>query len=321
MKTGLAALAALMFLASCSETGKTSPQPSPQASAQPTQSAPAKINDPAPATAPKIDSQRAMKYVREVVAFGARPIGSTAHKKLEDYILAQLKGDQVESDTFEAKTPAGTFPMRNIIAKYPGTKDGIIVVGSHYDTLYGRNHFVGANDGGATTGLLLELANHLRGKKLDGYSVWLVWFDGEEAVQHWSDTDSVYGSKHLAVKWESDGTLKKIKAFLLADMIGDADLDILRDDNSAPWLEDLVLQAASNLGYQSHFFQYETAVEDDHLPFARKGVPVADIIDLDYGYNNSLHHTDQDTLDKLSPKSLQISGDVVLESIRLLNLR
>jgi Zn-dependent M28 family amino/carboxypeptidase len=288
-----------------------SPQPGP---------APATAVPAPAANAPRIDAQRAMKYVREVVAFGARPIGSPAHKRLENYILAQLKGDQVESDEFTAQTPAGAFPMRNIIAKYPGTKDGIIVIGSHYDTLYGRPTFVGANDGGATTGLLLELANHLRGKR-EGYSVWLVWLDGEEAVKHWSATDSIYGSRHLAEQWQKDGTLKKIKAFLLTDMIGDADLDIQHDQNSTPWLEDMVFKAASNLGYQSHFFATETMVEDDHLPFKQAGVPVADIIDIDYGYGNALHHSDQDTLDKLSPKSLKISGDVVLETVRLLDQR
>ncbi len=261
-----------------------------------------------------------MKYVREVVAFGPRPIGSPAHKKLENYLLAQLKGDEVESDEFTAQTPAGAFPMHNIIAKYPGTKDGIIVIGSHYDTLYDRPKFVGANDGGATTGLLLELANHLRGKR-QGYSVWLVWFDGEEAMRHWSAEDSLYGSKHLAEKWQKDGTLKKVKAFLLTDMIGDADLDIQRDEYSTGWLEDLVYKAASNLGHQSHFFSTQTAIEDDHLPFQRAGVPVADIIDIDYGYGNALHHTDQDTLDKVSPKSLKIAGDVVLETVRLLDQR
>ena len=322
MKIGVAALAGMMLLASCSGESPSRAKPGAVEAATPAaQPAPAAPGDPAPASAPRVDPQRAMKYVRDVVAFGARPVGSPAHKKLEDYILAQLKGDQVEVDAFRAQTPEGAFEMRNIIARFPGTKDGIIVVGSHYDTLYGRPKFVGANDGGATTGLLLELAHQLRGKKLDGYSVWLVWFDGEEALRHWSDTDSVYGSKHLAEKWQADGTLKKIKAFLLTDMIGDSELDIQRDQNSTPWLEDLVYQAASNLGYQSHFFQLETAVEDDHLPFAKRGVPVADIIDLDYGYNNALHHTDQDTLDKVSPKSLQISGDVVLEGIRLLNQR
>lgn len=311
--------AALLLMSGCAQQKGSGPSPAEAASPVP-QSHFSEAASASQGTAPHIDGQRAMKYVREVVGFGARPIGSPAHKKLQDYILAQLKGDQVETDDFTAQTPAGSFPMKNIIAKFPGTKDGIIVIGSHYDTLYGRPKFVGANDGGATTGLLLELAHHLRGTR-QGYSVWLVWFDGEEAVQHWSASDSLYGSKHLAAKWQKDGTVKKIKAFLLTDMIGDADLDIQRDQNSTPWLEDLVYKAATNLGYQSHFFEIQTAIEDDHLPFKQAGVPVADIIDLDYGYLNALHHTDQDTLDKVSPKSLEISGDVVLETVRLLDQR
>ncbi|MFI5106385.1 MAG: M28 family metallopeptidase, partial [Terriglobales bacterium] len=176
-----------------------------------------------------------------------------------------------------------------------------------------------ANDGGSSAGLLLELARQFRGKKLDGYSVWLVWFDGEEAIRHWSPTDSVYGSRHLAAKWAKEGTLKKIQAFLLLDMIGDADLNIERDSNSAPWLEDVIYKAATGLGYQSHFFGRANELEDDHLPFARAGVPVADLIDYNYGPNNSYWHTPQDTMDKLSPQSLEIVGSVVLETIRLLN--
>ncbi len=320
MARTLVLLVASLLLALCGCTqGSGNPKTS-TTEARLTQPPPAPATADPGGSAPKIDGERAMKYVREVVAFGPRPIGSPAHKKLENYILAQLKGDEVESDEFTAQTPAGAFPMHNIIAKFPGPKDGIIVIASHYDTLYGRPRFLGANDGGATTGLLLELAHHLRGKR-QGYSVWLVWFDGEEAVRHWTANDSIYGSKHLAEKWQKDGTLKKIKAFLLTDMIGDADLDILRDDGSTAWLEDLVGRAATDVGYQSHFFAYETAVEDDHTPFARAGVPVADLIDFDYGYHNALWHTDQDTLDKLSPKSLKIVGDVVLESVRLLDQR
>ena len=148
--------------------------------------------------------------------------------------------------------------------------------------------FVGANDGAATTGLLIEMANHLRGPKLEGYSVWLVFFDGEEAIKSWSRSDSTYGSRHLAAKWQNDGTLKRIKAFILADMIGDRDLDIQRDTFSTPWLLDLIKQAATKYGYQSHFFTNETGVEDDHLAFVQRGVPVADVIDIDYGPNNSL---------------------------------
>ena len=138
---------------------------------------------------------------------------------------------------------------------------------------------------------------------------------------NWSDTDSLYGTKQLAQKWQQDGTAKKIKAFIVLDMIGDADLDIQREGNSTPWLEDLIYQAASRLGYQSHFFAQAVPVEDDHLPFARVGVPVADIIDIDYGYNNAYHHTTEDTLDKLSSRSLQIVGDTVMQAIRLIEQR
>jgi glutaminyl-peptide cyclotransferase len=270
---------------------------------------------------PSIDADRAMKYVREIVAFGPRPVGSPNHKKLEDYIYKQLKGDTVEDDAFVADTPEGKFPVRNIIAKYPGTKDGIIVIAGHYDTNYPLKDsgYVGANDGGSSTAILLEIANQLRDKKRDGYSVWLVWTDGEEAVKTWSDTDSVYGTRHLAERWEKDGTLKQIKAFLLEDMIGDADLNVDKDANSTPSLESIVYQAATRLGYQSHFFARTIGVEDDHLPFMKRGVPCADLIDLDYGYNNVFHHTPQDTVDKLSPKSLQIVGSVTLETVRLVD--
>ena len=262
--------------------------------------------------------------MKETVAFGERPVGSANHKKLEDYITSHLKGDDVEDDAFVADTPAGKLPVRNIIAKYPGSRDGIIVIAGHYDTNYPLQGtgYVGANDGGSTTALLLELANQLRGEKRDGYSVWLVWTDGEEAIKQWSDTDSVYGTRHLAEKWQNNGTLKKIKAFLLTDMIGDADLNIDRDQRSTGWLEDLVLQAATRLGYQSHLFDRTIGgLGDDHIPFVERGVPCADLIDLDYGYNNVFHHTPQDTLDKLDPNSLQIVGSVVLETVRLLNAR
>jgi glutaminyl-peptide cyclotransferase len=269
--------------------------------------------------APTVNSARAMQYVKDIVAIGSRAPGSPGHKKEQSYIAAHLKGDTVEHDTFTAKTPAGEFPLDNIIAKYPGTKDCIIVVGSHYDTNYPLKNYVGANDGGSTSGLLLELANHLRGKKREGCSVWLAWFDGEEAFDKWSASDSLYGSKHLAEKWRSDGTAKKIRALILLDMIGDADLNVDRDDNSDSKLLDLIRDTAAQLGYQSFFFARELAIEDDHLPFKNVGVPVADLIDFDYGYNNSFHHTSQDTLDKLSPKSLQIIGDVVLATIQRLD--
>jgi len=183
-------------------------------------------------------------------------------------------------------------------------------------------NYVGANDGGSSSALLLEMANQLRGKKREGYGVWLLWDDAEESMKlPWDDPESLYGVRHLAEKWQADGTLKKMKAFLLEDMIGDADLHIEREVNSTTWLEDLIGQAATRDGYQSHFFAREMAVTDDHMPFLQRGLPSADLIDFDYGYNNVFWHTTQDTLDKLSPKSLAIVGTVTLETVRMLDQR
>jgi len=308
--------------ASSSSSAFAAASASASASAEATSSALAPAaSDNAPL--PHIDAKRAFEYTREVTAFGERYMGNENHKKLERYIVDHLKGDPVEDDAFTADTVEGKFPVRNIIAKFPGAKDGIIVIMGHYDTNYWLRGtgYVGANDGGSSTAILLEFANQLRGKKRDGYSVWLVWTDGEEAVKTWSDTDSLYGARHLAEKWEKDGTLKKIKALMVMDMIGDADLDIDRNTSSTPWLLDLIYAAAERGGYQSHFYAREGAIEDDHLPFAKRGVPNADVIDLDYGYNNVFHHTPQDTMDKLSPQSLEIVGNTILETIHLLDQR
>jgi len=285
--------------------------------------APPESAAPDSAPLPQIDSKRAFQYIKEIVAFGARPVGSENHKKLEIYITSHLKGDQVEDDAFTADTAEGKFPIRNIIAKYPGTKDGIIVILGHYDTNYPLRNtgYVGANDGGSSTAILLEYANQLRGKKRDGYSVWLVWTDGEEAMKQWSETDSLYGTRHLAEKWEKDGTLKKIKALFVMDMIADADLNIDRDANSTPWLSNVMYEAAERSGVQSHYYARTGGIEDDHLPFVKRGVPSLDVIDLEYGYDNVYHHTPQDTLDKISPRSLEIVGNTTLEAIRMLDQR
>jgi Zn-dependent M28 family amino/carboxypeptidase len=218
--------------------------------------------------------------------------------------------------------------MRNFIVRYPGKKSGVIVLGSHYETNYPLRsiHFVGANDGASTTGLLMAIGDRLHaattdGRKLDGYSVWLVFFDGEEAFYTWSRSDSTYGSRHLAAKWGRDGTLGQIKAFILADMIGDKDLDIQRETSSTGWLVALAGQAARKFGYERYFFKQDMPVEDDHLAFLERGVPSIDVIDLDYGPGNSYHHTAQDTMDKVSARSLTIVGDVFMEMIRQINSR
>jgi len=280
------------------------------------------------APAEHFNGQRAYEYARQFVAIGPRWPTGPGHTKAEAFLRAHFAHDQLEEDTFTADTPAGPIAMRNFIVRFPGKKDGAIVLATHYETNYPlRNiNFVGANDGAATTGLLMAIADHLRpqvagGGKLDGYSVWLVFFDGEEAIQEWSDSDSTYGSRHLAARWGRDGTLGRIKAFVLTDMIGDKDLDIQRETRSTGWLVDLVAQAAKKYGYERYFFRQQEAVDDDHLAFVRRGVPSIDIIDLDYGPNDSYHHTVEDTLDKISPRSLAIDGDVILETIRQIGQR
>jgi len=267
------------------------------------------------------NGDKALNYAREFVAIGPRWPTSPGHLKAEQFLRDHLKHDNVEEDTFTANTPIGPVAMRNFIVRFPGKKDGVIVLSTHYETNYPLRtiNFVGANDGASTTGLLMAIADQLRGKTLDGYSIWFVFFDGEEAIQTWSASDSTYGSRHLAAKWGRDGTLGKIKAFMLADMIGDKDLDIERETRSTGWLVDLVRQAAHKYGYDRYFFQTEEAVEDDHLAFLDRGVPSIDVIDLDYGPNNSYHHTAQDTLDKVSAHSLTIDGDVFLETIKEIN--
>jgi glutaminyl-peptide cyclotransferase len=216
--------------------------------------------------------------------------------------------------------------MHNYIVRYPGKKDGVIVLASHYETNYPLKDigFVGANDGACTTALLIAIGEYFRAHPPEGYSVWLVFDDGEEAIREWSASDSLYGTRHLAAKWSGDGTLKKIKAFIVADMIGDKDLNVDRDSNSTPALLDMLGQAAKETGHSSYVFKYPTQVEDDHLPFKMRGVPVLDIIDIDYGPHNSktpdgFHHTAEDTIDKISAHSLQISADLFMQMIRLLD--
>jgi Zn-dependent M28 family amino/carboxypeptidase len=265
------------------------------------------------ASAAGFSGASAFDYTKRAVEMGARPSGSPANLKLQAFILTDLKkrGAEVSEDAFTATTPRGPVAMKNIIAKFPGKSGKAIVVTGHFDTKYfASGKFVGASDGGSSTGLLLELAQVLQGQKRTD-DVYVVFFDGEEAVGDWSDTDSLYGSRHLADRWKKDGTLYKIKALINVDMIGDKNLDVQPDMNSTASLRRLVWQTADDLGYESSFPRDPITIDDDHMPFIRLGVPSVDLIDFDY----PPWHKEDDTLDKLSPKSLEIVGTVVVEVI------
>lgn len=258
----------------------------------------------------------ALEYTRRAVAFGPRPPGSPAIQKLQAYILGETRarGAAVEEDNFTAQTPIGPVAMKNIIARFRGTSGRAVVITGHYDTKrIPEIRFVGANDGGASAGFLLEMARALAGRKLRD-EVWLVWFDGEEAFGEWSATNGIYGSRHLAARWARDGTLRRIKALINVDMIGDKDLGVLEEQNSTPALRKLVWQTAADLGLQRYFLTGPAAIEDDHIPFLRQGVPALDLIDFDY----PPWHTAADTMDKLSLNSFNVVGQVVGETLRRL---
>src|SRR5258707_1282990 len=266
------------------------------------------------------DGKRAFAQVAKQVGFGTRASGSEAVGKGEEYIQSELTsyGCKVDTDSFTADTPVGRLAMKNIVAKIPGTKPGIIVLATHYDTKLMKD-FVGADDAGSSTGVMLELARLLCGKP-SAYQVWITFFDGEEAMKEWSDTDSRYGSRQMAAKMAMSGDLAKIKAFLLADIVGTRPPRFKRESDSTKWLVDLVWGVAKNSGYGDVFLDESLEVSDDHDPFLRRKVPAVDVIDLENYPGGNLYywHTPEDTLDKLSPKSLAITGHVFLDSVNTL---
>jgi len=267
------------------------------------------------------NGERAFCDLAQLVKLGPRPPGSHALEEARDYITRGLSesGAEVREDSFVASTPVGNIPMKNIIGVIQGGSNSVVMVGGHYDTakLDGVS-FLGANDGGSSAAFLLEMVRVLahRNNKL---TYWLVFFDGEEALKQWSPSDSLYGSRHLAEGLASEGTLNRVQALILVDMVADRHLDILRESNSTPWLNDLVFNTATQLGYNRSFSGGAFPVEDDHLPFMRKGVPAVDIIDLTPF--TSYHHTASDTRDKCSPESLAVVGRVVMETLLALEHR
>ena len=270
------------------------------------------------AVASEIDAARAYDHVKQMVALGPHPSGSEAIKKAQQYIISEFKsyGLKITEDNFTATTPRGTVSMKNIIGELAGEKPAVVIISGHYDTKL-KQGFVGANDGGSSTAAVLETARVLSKTKPE-YTLWFVLFDGEEAVVEWSGMngmDNTYGSRHLASKLVAEGSINRIKAMLLYDMIGDKELDIKRDGESTPWMVSLVWATAQSNGYQKHFLNATQNIADDHVPFREAGVPVVDLIDFNYGPAHSYWHTNEDTLDKISGESIKIVGDVVIKSL------
>ena len=265
------------------------------------------------------DGARAYKHVEQLVAIGPHPAGSEGIRRAQEYITGQLKsfGCPVEAQDFHAQsTPFGNVAMKNILVKIPSTGPNIFIFSSHYDTKRIPN-FVGADDAGSSTGVLLELARLLCARK-NAQTIWLAFFDGEEDFNfNWTDTDNTFGSRELAASLALSGDLRRVKAMILVDMVGPTNPVYKRENNSTPWLTDLLWATAARLGYGKVFVNDHSDIEDDHLPFLKREIPAADIIDLEVPY----WHTTQDTLDKVDPRTLAITGHVLIESLSELEKR
>ncbi|MGB8507212.1 MAG: M28 family metallopeptidase [Pyrinomonadaceae bacterium] len=270
------------------------------------------------------DGERAFGHVRKMVETGPRPAGSKELARVRDYLIGELKscGLKVSKDEFQTSTPVGTRLMTNLTADLPGASTDFIIIASHYDTKPFKDfRFVGANDGGSSTGVLLELARVLAATpRQNRLSYRFVFFDGEEAFcRGWDDCgkpgspDNTYGSRHYLARLRRDGELRQTRALILLDMIGYSKLELGRDTMSTPWLMDAIWQTARELGREKQFVARAEGVGgDDHEAYLSAGVPAVDLIQL----STYPHwHTRADTLDKISPQSLKTVGDVVLASL------
>jgi glutaminyl-peptide cyclotransferase len=270
---------------------------------------------PAPDTTGGFDGARAYKHVEQLVDIGPHPSGSEAITRAQQYISGQLKsfGCPVEEQSFHATgTPVGDVAMKNIVVKIPSSNPNIILYGSHYDTkrLAG---FVGADDAGSSSGVLLELARLLCARK-NAATIWLVFFDGEEDFNfNWGETNT-YGSREMAASLANSGDLKRVKAMVLVDMVGPFNPVYKRETDSTPWLVDLIWSTAARLGYARVFVNDGTEITDDHDPFLKRNVPSVDIIDMGAPVME-YWHTPEDTLDKIDPHTLAITGHVLIESL------
>src|SRR6266851_5183336 len=270
------------------------------------------ISAPSAETTGGFDGARAYKHVEQLVAMGPHPAGSEGIRRAQAYLIGQLKsfGCPVEEQDFHASTPIGDVAMKNILVKIPSENPNIILYASHYDTKRIDN-FVGADDAGSSTGVLLELARILCARK-NAQTIWLAFLDGEEAFNfQWADPDHTYGSRELAASLALSGTLRHVKAMILVDMVGPANPVFKRETNSTPWLIEILWSTAARLGYRNVFINESSVVEDDHLSFLNRDVPAADIIDLEVPY----WHTTSDTLDKIDPRTLAITGHVLIASL------
>ncbi|HEY8240486.1 MAG TPA: M28 family peptidase [Kiritimatiellia bacterium] len=288
----------LLALSSCNPAAKPAPRPS--------------------SLDPSIfNAERAMYEVQSFVAVGPRNAGTAGAEKAAAYLYNRLQalGVAATVDVFMAKSPEDFTVFRNVIGSIPGTGPGVIIVASHFDTKSGIEGFVGANDSGSSSGILLELARLFAQAPSLGPEIRFVFFDGEECMQSYGPNDGLQGSRHYASQLVAAGAAKEVLAVILLDMVGDKSLSITLPRNGAQELKVAVMAAAHEENVREKFSLHPFEVGDDHVPFLEAGMPAVDIIDFDFGSAPGLNdywHTAQDTMDKLSAESLGLIGRVTI---------
>lgn len=259
----------------------------------------------------QLSGDRALAHVQHLVDLGPRPPESEALEKARGYIIDQLKshGWSVARQDFADNTPRGRKHFVNLIARFNEKIVPSFVLCSHYDTkVFDTFKFVGANDGGSSTGLLVELGRVLSLDPRLAAKIELVFFDGEEAFENFSATDGDYGSRHFAQDLQTTGKVKQFRGGVLFDMVGDRSLDITLPPDSPPQLAHAIFASAEALKLRNYFTYFQSDIIDDHTPLNEVGVPTIDLIDFDY----PPWHTQSDTMDKLSADSLRIVGSVAV---------
>ncbi len=264
-----------------------------------------------------VSGSRALEETARFVALGPRESGTPGAERAAAYLADRLRALGLEPvvDTFEALTPDGTQTFRNVRGRLPGSTSETVIFVSHYDTKSGiATNFVGANDSGSSTGLLLELARVLRNRR-GGPDLEFLFTDGEECRRDYGPHDGLTGSRRRAAQLKASGEARRVRGVILLDMIGDRDLKVTVPRNCDSHLALAVFAAAEAEGVRSRFGLSDGAVLDDHVPFLEAGMPAVDLIDFQYGEgpdDNRYWHTVEDTMDKLSGESLELVGRVVL---------
>lgn len=303
-------LAALACAAGCLSGCRPAPAPNGR---------PAERLDPA-----AVEGERALEEVAALVALGLRDSGTPGAAAAAAHIRDRLRaiGVEVDIEEFEDDTPLGPMVFRNVIGRLPGRGEGLILLGSHFDTKRGMPEgFQGANDSGSSTGLLIELARVLKAGPKLGPEIRFAFFDGEECIVAYGPRDGLHGSRRMARQLVDRQRARDVLAVLVLDMIGDRDLTVMIPRNTHPDLARALFAAAAEEGERDRFRLAPTAILDDHVPFLQAGMPAALLIDFEYGSGpgrNDYWHTAEDTMDKLRAESLALVGRV---TIRFLNGR